>query len=232
MNILYFGKRGMSQCESAEAFLRSHGCNVEAYFGIRGDTRPEEHELNSSGYDLVISFCSPWIIPGSILKAARIAALNFHPGPPEYPGIGCTNFAIYNNETTFGIVCHHMAEKVDTGPIVCVKRFPLYPTDSVLSLTQRCYDVMSAAFAEVLGEIISTRRIPAAAATWARRPYRRRELNELCRLTLDMPRAEMARRIRATEFPGAQGAYIELNGFRFNAAPSHSVVPTSPGAAT
>ena len=88
---------------------------------------------------MIVSYLSPWIIPASILGNASVAAVNFHPGPPKYPGIGCTNFAIYREEEIFGITCHHMHATVDTGPIIAVRRFPLLPTDSIYSLTQRCY---------------------------------------------------------------------------------------------
>lgn len=84
----------------------------------------------------MISYLCPWILPEHLLERAKVASVNFHPGPPEYPGIGCTNFAIYNQEVIFGMTCHHMATRVDTGKIVAVRRFPLFPTDTVLSLTE------------------------------------------------------------------------------------------------
>src|SRR5438309_8525630 len=52
----------------------------------------------------VLSFVSPWIVPRALLSRARVA-LNFHPGPVEYPGIGCYNFALYEGATTYGAVC-------------------------------------------------------------------------------------------------------------------------------
>ena len=33
----------------------------------------------------------------NLLKKAKKSAVNFHPASPDYPGIGCNNFALYDN---------------------------------------------------------------------------------------------------------------------------------------
>jgi methionyl-tRNA formyltransferase len=150
------------------------------------------------------------------LENAGKAAINFHPGSPEYPGIGCTNFAIYDEAPEFGITCHHMAEAVDTGPIIEVRRFPLLPGDSVLDLTLRCYENILECFIDILENILLARSLPESKENWTRAPYTRRELNDLCRIDTEISEREMHRRIRATVFPNAPGPYIELHGVRFD----------------
>ena len=61
--------------------------------GNRDDKFPEDIEWWKGDY--IVSFLSPWVISNSLLNRAKKASINFHPAPPEYPGIGCTNFAIY-----------------------------------------------------------------------------------------------------------------------------------------
>jgi methionyl-tRNA formyltransferase len=151
-----------------------------------------------------------------LLNRAQVASINFHPGPPEYPGIVCTNFAIYNSESTYGVTCHHMASTVDTGKIIAVKRFPLYPTDTVLSLTQRCYVYILTLFYEIASELYFGNSLPSCNETWKRKPYKRVELNELCKINRDMDTEEIKKRIKATTFPNAPGAYIEIDGMRFS----------------
>ena len=56
-------------------------------------------EINSWSGDYIFSYLCPWILPLRVIRSAKIAAVNFHPGPPSYPGSGCYNFAIYNQET-------------------------------------------------------------------------------------------------------------------------------------
>ncbi len=216
-SVLFIGKKNDPYCERATELIRTVFPEHEIILGKRGDEMPE-----GTGWwngDYIISYLSPWIIPDHLLKRAKQAAINFHPGPPEYPGIGCTNFAIYNQELVFGITCHHMAAKVDTGEIIAVKRFPLYNTDTVWTLTQRCYAFIQTIFQEIVAAIATGKTLPTCNEKWTRRPYTRKELDDLCRVTPDMSSDEVARRIRAVTFPGAPGAFTEVAGFKFIVAP-------------
>ena len=213
--ILFFGNKEHWATARCLKFLSNMKCDVESYLGVRGDKFPED--LGWSEYDLVISFSSPWIIPLRLLEKAFIGAINFHPGPPEYPGIGCTNFAIYDEKMVYGVTCHLMAEKVDTGPIIMVRRFPLFPNDTVKSLTDRCYYYMYAMFVDVVGIAVSEARLITSAETWKRQPYTRKQLNDLCCIELDMSPDEIRRRVRATSYPGYPGAHLELHGISFQA---------------
>lgn len=213
MSMLFIGKDGDAWCDKAREFAARHFEGFEYVSGKRCDPTPGEFSTWRGDY--VISYLSQWIIPAELLSRAEIAAINFHPGPPEYPGIGCTNFAIYNQEKVFGVTCHHMAPKVDTGKIIAVRRFPLLESDSVYTLTQRCYENIFALFMEVMSGISEGKPLPESSETWVREPYRRSELNALCRITPDMPEDEVRRRVRAVTFPGAPGAYIEIGGCRF-----------------
>ncbi len=194
-------------------YLNLYKNNVLLYKGKPGDPFPEE-ALNSKP-DISISFLSPWIIKEQVLDNTRQWAINFHPGPPEYPGTGCTNFAIYNEEKTFGITAHIMKKKVDTGEILMVKRFPILSNDSVYSLTQRCYDYIIITFYELLDYIMENDDVPHPNNKWKREAYKRVELNKLCEITNDMDPEEINKRIKATTYPGMPGAFIELNGKKF-----------------
>jgi hypothetical protein len=50
---------------------------------------------------------------------------------------------------------------------------------------------------------------------WKRKPYTRKELNNLCLLTKEMDEKEIKRRIAATTFGNKAWAYFELNGKNF-----------------
>jgi methionyl-tRNA formyltransferase len=213
MSVLFVGKQNDSYCEKAQQFISSNFPGAAIVAGTRQMPFPLEYRDWEGDY--LISYLSPWIIPAFLLKRAKIASINFHPGPPEYPGIGCTNFAIYNNESVFGITCHHMETTPDTGKIIAVKRFPVLPTDTVYSLTQKCYAHMLTTFYEIGADMLEGKRLPESKEIWKRRPYKRSELNALCRIEPDMSTEEIQRRIRAVTFPNAPGAYIEVNGFRF-----------------
>jgi len=212
-NFLFLGKRDDALCDKAVEYVLQNFADPKIHLARRGDTWPGE--IDDWRGNFLISYLSPFIIPQALLENTKMGAINFHPGPPNYPGIGCTNFALYNNETKYGVTCHHMAAKVDTGAIVAVRRFDILAEDTVKSLTERCYAHIHDLFKEVVDGILSGGPLPMADETWTREPYKRHELDSLCRITLDMETEEIDRRIRAVTFPGAPGAFIDLQGHRF-----------------
>lgn len=213
MRILLLTKAGDAHARSAAAYLRLHVEDVCVFELARSDAFPS---LDSDpGWDYVVSYLCPRVVPRRVLDRAGVAAINFHPGPPEYPGIGCTNFALYDQVRTFGVTCHHMAPRVDTGAVIAVDRFPVLPTDSVASLTQRCYAHIAGLFYQIVDGILAGKPLPSSGEAWTRAPYKRSELDALCRITPEMPPDEIARRVRATSYPGYPGPFVELGGYRF-----------------
>jgi methionyl-tRNA formyltransferase len=214
-SVLFFGKKSDLYCGKAVELIEQHFDNCQVILGTRHDKWPENIIANWEG-DFIISYLSPWIIPEALLVKAKQASINFHPGPPEYPGIGCTNFAIYHQETTYGVTCHHMNSRVDTGAIITVKRFSVSKDDTVYDVTQRCYAYIWSMFNEIISLILNNEPLPRLEETWQRKPYKRQEFNELCRITLDMPEEEIQRRVKAVTFPNTPGAFIEVDGEKMN----------------
>lgn len=198
LKILFIGKADDQYSKYAGEFISLHFPETLTIYGKRGELFPAE--ASEWKGDIIISYLSQWIIPETVLRNASVMAINFHPGPPDYPGIGCTNFAVYDGVKEYGITCHHMLAKVDTGEIISVKRFPVYQTDTVFSITQRCYALILNQCFEIMDYIIREEPFPECNEKWTRKPYLRKELNRLCRITPDMPIEEINRRIKATNF--------------------------------
>lgn len=199
--------------DKAIGYLREHFKKVDLFTGKVGDAFPRKALLRK--YDICVSYISPWVMPKKMLDNTREFAINFHPGPPEYRGIGCTNFAIYNNEKKYGVTVHIMLPKVDSGRIVDVRRFPISRKDTLVSLTDKCYRQIMRQFREVFDHRIKKGRLPECRERWSSKLYTRKELDELCRVSVDMPAKEIARRVKATDFPNMPKAYIELYGYKF-----------------
>ena len=200
-------------CSKAVEQARDWFTDIVVCQGENNDPFPKE-ALDWQG-DIIISYLSPWIVPADVLARAKEFAINFHPAPPEYPGIGCYNFALYDGVKEYGATCHHMAARVDTGSIVAVKKFPVTDDETVLSLKNKTMDSMFELYLEVMSEYQRSGKLPESELAWTRKPYTRRELNALCRVTPEMDIAEISRRVRATTFPGAPGAYVDLGGLKF-----------------
>lgn len=215
--VLFLRKKDNEYAQRAEDFIRSRFPNALIFSGSRHDKLPAD-VLNWSG-ELMISFISSWIYPARLLENASVAAINFHPGSPEYPGTGCTNFAIYNDEKEYGITCHHMKAAVDSGNIIQVKRFPIRPEDTVYSVTQHCYHLIEESFYEMMELVLKEAPFPVTNDTWKRKPYTRKQLDDLCHIRPDMAEDEINRRIKATTYK-TPWAFTKIGDHIFKLQPS------------
>ena len=121
-NILFLGKKNDAYTLKALEHLKLLFSDVTSCLGVWGQKLPEEASCWSG--DIIISYLSRWVIPEYLLTKAKDMAINFHPATPDYPGIGCINFALYECAPVYGATCHHMNKQVDTGNIIRVERFP------------------------------------------------------------------------------------------------------------
>jgi methionyl-tRNA formyltransferase len=188
------------------------GDRVASFLSTVGSPLPEEVAMARPRF--LLSFLSPWIVPADLLDNCG-TALNFHPASVDYPGIGCYNFALYDDAPEFGAVCHHMLPKVDSGTVVDERRFPLFGSDSVESLKLRTMVTMLSMFHDICSMIAADQPLPVSERQWTRKAFTRREMNALKTITPDMDPDEIGRRIRASVYPGYPGPSITIGGFTF-----------------
>lgn len=209
--VLFLGKKDDSYCLEALGFTHQVGFNVVTYLGDWGDPLPKLDDWHG---DYIISYLSRWVVPAWLIERASIAAINFHPASPDYPGIGCNNFALYDEATKYGVTCHFMAPRVDTGAIIRTRRFPVLASDNVVSLLDRTYREQLHLYKQVIKSIAAGAKLVPSGEQWTRPPYTRAEFNQLGRITPDMSPDEVRRRVRATSF-GQWQPTVEIAGFTF-----------------
>jgi methionyl-tRNA formyltransferase len=216
LSVLFLGKADDADCARALEFCRQRFASTQHCLGRWGDPLPDD--IQGWQGDYIISYLSRWVVPSDLLARAKRAAVNFHPASPDYPGIGCNNFALYENATQYGVTCHHMAPQVDTGAIIAVRRFPVLPEDTVATLLKRTYEHQIALFLEIASIMAEGKELPVSHDTWTRQPFTRKQFNELFTISPEMTKQEIARRVRAVSF-GAFQPYVEIKGFRFKYVP-------------
>ena len=87
-------------------------------------TRKEE--LRAFDFEVGVSYCFPYIVDVNYSKSGKRIWYNYHPAPlPEYPGLDNYSLPIRDKIKEFGVSLHVMTERVDSGPILRVKKFPL-----------------------------------------------------------------------------------------------------------
>lgn len=211
-SILFITKKKSEPAEKALKFCQQNFTDVTAYLGEWGEPLPEDIRQWNGEY--IICYLARWVVPEYLLKKAKIAAINFHPASPDYPGIGCNNFALYEGAKEFGVTCHHMEPCVDVGKIIAVERFPVFPTDNVASILSRTYDYQLVLFYKIIDIILKGEKLPLSKETWTRRPFTRKEFDKLGQISPDMSKEEVDKRIRATTF-GIWKPIIRLHGYTF-----------------
>ena len=100
-SILFLGKKKDEHVEKALNFCHTHITDVTVFLGEWGDPLPQD--IDDWNGDYIISYLSRWIVPEYILKKAKVAAINFHPASPDYPGFGPNNFALYDYTLTYNL---------------------------------------------------------------------------------------------------------------------------------
>ena len=212
LRVLFLSKKDNEFAQRAAGFIREHFPGALIFAGDRKEKLPSE-VLHWQG-DLLISFISSWVLPPTLLAGAKFAAINFHPGSPAYPGTGCTNFAIYEEASEYGVTSHHMSTVVDTGAIIAVKKFPVKKEDTVYSVTRHCYQLIEEMFYELMNTLLQGQPLPSSTEKWTRQPTTRKQLDDLCNITPDMSREEIERRIKATTYK-TPWAYTKIGNHIF-----------------
>ena len=123
----------------------------------------QELEYTCGGQDVstarLISFCSSVIVRPKILNLFQGPAYNFHPGPPDYRGMGCVNFALYENSTFFGSTAHLIDEKIDHGKIINIKKFKLNGKKNIDEILSKTYKIMFNQAIKVINDTIKNPKI-------------------------------------------------------------------------
>ena len=218
--VLFFGKYNCDYSQKAFQHLELLGFNVQSVWSQnRIEHLPEETNYWSGEY--IICFRSYLLLPKSLLNRASIAAVNFHPGPVEYPGSGCLNWALYNNADTYGATAHIMDEKIDNGAIIECRRFPILEDDNVTTLLARAHLTTFNLLVDITtglardGKTFLDYKLEASQSEkWAGKAKKMSEIDKLQVVSPSSTKEELERVIRATYTPDFPPE-IHLHGYKF-----------------
>jgi len=129
----------------------------------------------------IISFKSDLVLPPRIFKKASKAAINFHPAPPKYRGIGGYFWALHNVDKMYGVTCHHIVEEIDYGRIITVRYFPVLEGETPMTLKMRAGVYCLGLLNEILELIIRGKDLPLSGESWEKKLYTHEDLNNLLR---------------------------------------------------
>lgn len=147
--------------------------SVTPVFWSPGTPKPD---LNGWHGDWIISFKSDLILSRTTIESAKKGALNFHPSPPKYRGVGGYWWALHNNDEVYGVTCHHMDERIDHGAIIKTESFPIWPLETVESLKHRTALHSLGLLNKTLDDILNGKRLTTCGVKWEQHLYTYKEL--------------------------------------------------------
>ncbi len=165
--------------------------------------------------DLVVCMGFPWRVPPEALAVPRLGWLNGHPSLlPRHRGPIPVAWAIRDGDAETGVTFHRMDAKLDTGPILAQRRFPLGEHEPPDEFYARLGPVVVETLAEAL------ERLAAGDEGTAQEDgdsYETFFTAEDAWLDLSRPAAEVHRLVWAWRYalaPGVElpGALLELDG--------------------
>lgn len=211
---VYLGWAGSEVSPRVEELVRrryevvfAHDCGFQE--------QVDQEQVAPEGADYLFSF-GPLIVRAPLLGRIRRAAVNFHTGPPRWPGRGSVSFALLDDDREFGVTAHLMAEDLDSGPILRVLRFPIERDDDLASLDARTKATIPALVEAVLDDLDAAGGEPRPSGErWEREAMTQAQLMACLRVDDADDDQAVARKIRAFEHPRKPGPYLVRAGRRW-----------------
>ena len=154
MKILILKKRDCPYSDKALEFLRQTDHTIGS---LDCEKRFDKFPKNLGWKpDIIFSFKNYMILPKQITQS--VFCVNFHPGPPEHPGSCSANWAMFNNDKTFGVTAHLMNDLIDNGLIFRVRRFPILDNYTLSDLLEKSNKEVLKLFKEIVKDLTTTWR--------------------------------------------------------------------------
>lgn len=167
-------------------------------------------------FDWIISFSFKRRIPIDLVKRSSFA-INFHPAPlPYYRGRGTTSQVLLNNGDKWGVTCHYIDEKFDTGRIVERKWFKI--TDDLevgWKLSNYSWKVCLTLLNDVIDKVVRGEFIESFDQESDGSYYSMKMLQNSKKISIEDSVSSINKKINALWYPPYEGAYIEKDGEKF-----------------
>jgi methionyl-tRNA formyltransferase len=218
-NVLFFGRSNCIYSKKIKNFLKKNSKKL-FYFESNKIYEKINKKYLKIKYDYIFCFRSYYILKENILKKVKKVAINFHAGPPEYRGLGCVNYAIYDNSRFYGCTAHLINKKIDNGKIIDVKKFKINRKLSISQILAKTYKIM---FAQAISIIQNIQKKPYYIENqiyknkdikWSKKIKKIKDLENFYEINKNVQKNNFLNKIRATNTDKFK-PYIKLYGKKF-----------------
>lgn len=205
MSVLFFGRYNEKYSKKIFFLLKKNFKNIDVIWSKTYNEKiTKKLKLN---YDYIFTFRSYLILKKNTLKKAKIAAINFHPGPPKYRGVGCANYAIYEKSKHYGVTAHYIKPKIDSGKIIDVVKFKISQNISLKKLLPKTHHEQFKLAKKTISGIIQDKNYlnnqikKNLKIKWSKKIGKRKELDKFYKLNrINITKEEYDRYLRSTLF--------------------------------
>ena len=167
-------------------------------------------------YDYLISFLNSVYINKNVRKKIKINSFNFHPGPPEYPGFGCYNFALLDKTNFYGTTVHIIDDKFDNGEIVNVNKFKvLYKELSLEKLIKITHKKILEQAKDFIKDILNKQLKTKSNFRWKKKAYTKKQFEIARKIKLNDSKRNILRKIKAFSYKDYESIYVNFKRFKF-----------------
>lgn len=170
----------------------------------------------SKKYEYLISFLNPHYIKNKVRNRIRFNSFNFHPGPPEYPGFGCYNFALLDEVNFYGSTIHLINDKFDNGKIINVKKFKIsYKKMNLERLIKLTHKNIIKQAKKFIDDVIKNKIKVNHKFKWKKKAYTKKEFESAREIKLYDSKRNILKKLKAFTYKDYKSVYINLKGIKF-----------------
>ena len=214
--VLFIGRKNCKYSKKLEVYLKKKTKYLKVIYSNKKNTN-----LKTKAYEYVFCFRSHIILKNNFINKIQNSVINFHPGPPNYRGIGCVNYALFDGVKTYGSTCHLIEnENIDEGKILNLKKFKIKKNDdleAVLNLTYKNMLIQAKKIIDHLCKNKTNLNILIKKNNhlkWSNKIKKLHDLNKFYEIDLKYNKKKFHKKIRATNTKNFK-PYIIFHGKKF-----------------
>ena len=201
MKVLLVVQKNCKYSDKAYEFLKNFNCDLTLVHSSQRNEDLSSKIKNWEG-DYLFSLFNYYIFPRDFLDKVKYP-IKFHPSSPNHAGSGMINWALYNNDETFGSTAHLMNAEVDNGEILKVIRFKILNDDNIESLIvkskKNCLNLFFEVIDQLLNKKITIKEMiqKSHSEKWLSKARKIKEIDEISKVDINISSLELEKRIKS-----------------------------------
>ena len=221
LNVLYFGRKNDFYSLSVYKYLSTLFPGINSVWVNKPNTKIKISKIKNKKIDILIAFRSYFIFKKNFLNKVKLLSLNFHPGPPGYRGFGCANYALFNNDKSYGVSAHLIDEKIDHGQILDVEKFLIKKNYNLSDLLKKTHSTQVKQCKRIISRMCDLNfnlknyllKYPCE-EKWSKKLYSKKDLDKFYEIERKINKNDFYKKLRSTRIENHQ-PYIILHGKKF-----------------